>query len=585
MLRQIAILIATTAALSGCIRRSSAPENSIQYPLRINLKSLDPSQASDAAISEVLPNMFEGLLQYHYLKRPLTVIPSLADGMPQVSKDGLTHTFKIKSGVHFHDSEVFPEGKGREVTADDFVYSFKRVADRKTQSDGFWIFDGKIVGLNEWREKLAKGEAKFDDPVEGLQAPDAHTLVIKLKAPYYQLYYVLTMGYAAVVPREAVEKYGVEFMNHPVGTGPYVFESWIRGNKVVLTRNPNWHGETYPTEGEEGDKEKGLLVDAGKPLPFVDKLVFHEIPEDQPRWLNFMKGSVDLAEIPKDNYDAAIENKTQLKPNLVMRGAQLSIFPGGDITYLAFNMADPLLSKNVNLRRALAMAFDTQMMIEKFYNNRAIAAHSPILPGMESYDPEFKNPWNEYNIDKAKALLAKAGFPGGKGLPPLEYSINASTTANQMSEFVQQQFAKIGVKVTILANSWPQFQDRIRHKKAQLFGIAWIADYPDPQNMFQLLYGKNVSPGPNSANYENQEFDALYEQALKLPPGPTRAKVYQKMRDIFADQMPWIPQAHRLGYMVYQGWVKNFKKDVIVKGGYKYMRVDLDKKRELKGNK
>ena len=288
MFRQTIVILSVFMSALGCTKSSSVPENSIQYSLNINLKSLDPGQSADEVTNEVIPNIYESLLEYNYLKRPLQLEPSLAAEMPQVSKDGLTHTIKIKPGVHFQDSEVFPEGKGRELTAQDFVYSWKRLADPKTQSDGFWIFDGKIKGLNEWRDKLVKGEANYDTPIEGLETPDAHTLVIKLTRPYFQLHYVLTMTYSAAVPREAVTKYGAEFMNHPVGTGPFAFESWIRGNKVVLKKNPTWSGQAYPNEGEAGDQEKGLLADAGKPMPFVDKLVFFELPEDQPRWLNMM---------------------------------------------------------------------------------------------------------------------------------------------------------------------------------------------------------------------------------------------------------------------------------------------------------
>jgi ABC-type transport system substrate-binding protein len=501
--------------------------------------------------------------------------------MPTVSKDGLTHTFKIKKGIRFHDSEAFPGGKGREVTAEDFIYSWKRLADPSTKSEGWWIFDGKIKGLNEWREKVTKGEANYDTPVEGLSAPDANTLVIRLTQPYYQLQYVLTMNYTSVVPKEAVAKFGAEFLNHPVGTGPFVFESWIRGNKVVLNKNPNWHGETYPSEGEEGDKEKGLLADAGKPLPFIDKLVFLEIPEDQPRWLNFMKGATDISKIPKDNFDAAIKDKA-LRPELAEKGIQLQIYTDPEVVYIGFNMEDPLIGKNADLRRALAMAYDGVTAMEKFYNNRAIIAQSMIAPGMEGYDPNFKNPNKEYNIAKAKEFLKKAGYPDGKGLPILEYSDSGGTTGRQMTEYLAQQWEKIGVKLNIVSNSWPQFTDRLRNKKAQIFGLAWAADYPDPQNMMQLFYGPNASPGPNNTNFKNKEFDALYDKTLKLPPGPERTALYKKMRDIFVQQMPWIPTVHRVGYMVNHGWVRNLKRHSTIHGMFKYLRVDVDKKKELK---
>jgi ABC-type transport system substrate-binding protein len=151
-----------------------------------------------------------------------------------------------------------------------------------------------------------------------------------------------------------------------------------------------------------------------------------------------------------------------------------------------------------------------------------------------------------------------------------------------MAEYLQQQWAKIGVKVNIVSNSWPQFTDRLRNKKAQIFGLAWVADYPDPQNMMQLFYGPNASPGPNNTNFQNKEFDALYTKALKIGPGPERNVLYQKMRDIFVDQLPWIPTVHRQSYLLTQGWLKNAKRHQTIHGMFKYLRVDTAKKKELK---
>lgn len=568
-------------SLVGCTRNSGGNENVLNRSLTANLKGMDPIYASDLYTNEVISNMYETLLQYHYLKRPLELEPLLAAEMPKVSKDGLTHTFKIKKGVKFHDNEAFPEGKGRDLTSKDFIYAWKRLADPRNASDGFWIFDGKIKGLNEWREKIRKGEADYDTEIEGLQAPDDQTLVIKLTKPYFQLHYVLAMPYSAPVAREVVEKYGKEFLNHPVGTGPYVLDSWTRNSKVVLTKNPNWHGGKYPSEGEEGDKEAGLLKDAGKDLPFIDKVVFHEIIEDQPRWLNFMRGDLDFAGIPKDNFDSTVKGD-KLSEDLTSKGISLIITEEPDVTYTAFNMLDPVLGKNVNLRRAISHAMDTKTLLEKFYNGRGIPAHSPIPPGIDGYEKDFVNPYKKFDLEAAKSYLKKAGYPNGKGLPTIEYSTTNSTTARQMAEYVQQNLAAIGINLKINATSWPQFTDKIRDKKAQMWGIAWSADYPDAENFLQLLYGQNISPGPNGSNYQNKEFDRLYEQALKLPPGPKRTELYKKMKRIFVEDLPWITGIHRKGYVLSHDWVENFKPHAIINGNAKYLKIDAKKKAELK---
>ncbi|HMN68708.1 MAG TPA: ABC transporter substrate-binding protein [Bdellovibrionales bacterium] len=582
MVRILGAALASLFILSACTKKSADTANTFQYALRQNLPSMDPAMASNLYANEVLPNIYEGLLEYNYLKRPYTLQPNLAAAMPESSKDGLVHTFKIKPGVKFQDNDAFPDKKGREVTAEDFIYSWKRLADPATKSEGWWIFDGKIKGLNEWRDKVGKdASVTYDTPVEGLQAVDKHTLKITLSKPFFQLYYVLAMTYASVVPKEVVDKYGQEFMNHPVGTGPYMFESWVRGNKVVLVRNPNWRGGTYPSEGMPEDQANGLLADAGKPIPFIDKIIFHEVPEDQPRWLNLMKGNYDYGQIPKDSFDAAVV-EGKLRPELEQKGYGLIVTDQLDVVYQGFNMEDPILGKNVELRRALSYAYDQKTANQKFYNNRVTDAQSVIVPGMDGYDPNFKNPYKEYNLEKAKAALKKAGYPDGKGLPPIEYNFSSSTTGRQMAEFAAQQYAQIGVKLNLIGNSWPQFQDRLRNKKAQMFGIAWSSDYPDPENNFQLLYGPNVSPGPNSANYANKEFDALYEAAAKLPPGAKRTELYKKMRDIFVRDMPWIPTVHRQQFTVRNGWLMNLKPDDTVSGWFKYLRIDETKKKELK---
>lgn len=578
--------VALSFIATGCTSKVDDKDTTLNIAVKANVKGLDPLRANDLYSSMVIAQMFEGLLQYHYLKRPLELQPALADGMPVASADGLTHTFKIKKGVKFHDNAAFKDGKGRELVAQDFIYSFKRLADPKNGSEGFWIFDGKIKGLNEWAAAMKDGKATYDTPVEGLSAPDANTLVIKLIKPYYQLYYVLAMPFAGAVPKEAVDKYGEEFLNNPVGTGPFMLKNasdWVRNNKITLVKNPTWRGEQFPSEGEAGDKEKGLLEDAGKPLPFAEKLVFTELLEDPPRWQNFMKGNFEYVEIPKDNFETTVQktDRKKLIPDLTAKGMTLDVTPNLDVTYIGFNMKDPILGKNKALRHAMAMAQDNATLIDKFYNGRGILAQGPIPPGISSYDANFKNPY-AYNLEKAKAELAKAGFPGGKGLAELTYESLSDSTARQQSEFLVQNMAAIGIKVRVNPNTWPQFQEKIKTGKAQFFGIAWGADYPDAQNFFQLFYSKNASPGPNDSAFSNAEFDKLYEQALNLPPGAARDALYVKMRDIVVEESPWLFNIHRESYKVLQGWLKNFKWSDIGNDFPKYLRVDPKKRAELK---
>lgn len=573
-------LVAITISLVfnlGCTKKKEAPRNYVSHSFNSTIKGLDPVQASDVYMHEVVAQINEGLYQYHYLKRPFELEPLLAEGMPEVSKDGLTYTFKIKKGVRFADDAAFPEGKGREVTAEDFIYSWKRVADPANHGEGFWIFDGKIKGLNEWRN--TKPKVDYSASIEGLQAPDKHTLVVKLTKPYYQFMYVLAMSYTMVVPREAVEKYGAEYLNHPVGTGPFMLKEWVRNSKVVLVRNPNFRGETYPTEGAPGDKEAGLLADAGKPIPFVDEVIYNELPEDQPRWLTFLKGNADFNTPPKDNFEQMVQGDN-LKEEWVKKGLKLLKGPELDVVYDVLNTEDPILGKSKYLRQAMSLAVDRKAMIEKLYNGRALVAEGPIPPNIEGYDPAFKSPYSEYNVEKAKELLKKAGL----GDKPIEinYETTNSATARQFAEFVQQQMGAIGIKLNIKINTWPEMMEKNKKKKAQMFGMAWQGDYPDAENFLQLFYGPNEAPGPNSSNFKNKEFDELYKKAAVLPAGAERTKIYQRMRDIVVEEVPWIFKAHRLMYMVHHGWLHNLKYDKLIATRMKYLRVDTEKRVEMK---
>lgn len=571
----LAALVAT-----ACTKKVDDKDTTLNIS-SLNIKGLDPIRASDLYSGTAIAQLFDGLLEYHPLKRPYALQPAMAEALPEVSKDGLTYTFKIKKGVRFVDDAAFPDGKGREVTSEDFIYSWKRLADPRLASDGFWIFDGKIKGLNEWVAAVKAEKADYTTPVEGLQAPDKNTLVVKLTQPYHQLLWVLAMPYASVVAKEAVDKYGAEIINHPVGTGPYKLENWVRNSKIEMVRNPNFREDKYPSDGAEAsDAEKGYTADAGQKVPFNDKLVIHEITEDSPRWQNFMKGNLDVTVIPNDNFDSTIKDN-KLVSGMTEKGIKLDITPQLDVTYIAFNNQDKTLAKK-ELRQALAYANDAETSVQKFYNGRAIVAQSPIPPGIDSYDDSYKNPMQKRDVEKAKALLAKAGYKDGKGLPELTYETLSDAKSRQMGEFFVQNMADIGVKVKIATNTWPQFQEKIKTGQAQIWGIAWGADYPDAQNFYQLFYGKNLPPGPNDSRYASKEFDKIYDQTLTMPPGPARTALYHKLRDILAEDTPWIYNVHRLRYAVVHGWVSNYKYNDISSDFLKYVKIDPKKRAELK---
>ncbi len=577
----VSIALACSAlGLGGCTKKQDEVPKTFHFVALSKIKTLDPVRSDDVYASVEVGHAYEGLLQYHYLKRPLELIPNLAESMPEVSADGRTITFKIKKGVLFQDDPCFKEtgGKGRELVAEDFIYSWKRLADPKNLSPSWWILDGKVVGATEWHDEAVKaGVSDYSKPIEGLKALDPYTLQIRLKQRTVQFLYNLAMDQMFVTPHEAVEMYGNDFGTHAVGTGPFRLESYSQ-EKVIWRKNPTFRKELYPSEGEPGDKEAGLLAEAGQPLPRADRVITHVVEESQPRWLGFLAGEFDFSDIPKDNYSTAIAPNKELVPELKAKGIVLSKNYRLDVTHTTFNLYDPLFAKNKLLRQALSLAFDSNRYIDLFYNGRAIPAQGPIPPGIAGYDPSLVNPYRQFNLAKAKELLAKAGYPEGKGLPTLELLVPSTTTDRQDAEFAEQMFAPLGVKTKIEMSSWPEFDKKMKDRKGHLWNFGWQADYPDAENFLQLFYSKNVSPGPNDSSYSNPEYDALFEKALSLPDGPERKAVHKKMVAMLMEDAPWIFNAHRIIYIVAQPWITGLKSSLLDHGRVKYIGVDLAKK-------
>ena len=567
-------------------KRAKDPPNTIYAALGARVKSLDPIYADDAYTNPSVAKVYETLFQYHYLKRPLQLEGLLAKRMPKWSKDRKKLTIDLKQGVLFQDDPCFKEtkGKGRELIASDVVYSLMRLADPNLRAAGWWILDGKIAGLNEWRK--ASREAKKSDysqKISGLIAKDRYTLEITLTRPSEQFLFRLAMQFTAVVPREAVDMYGEDFRRSPVGTGPYVFDR-KRSNlssKLVFKRNPTYRKETYPSQGEASDQKNGLLADAGKPLPLNDKVVMEIFQETQPMWLKFMAGDLDLSGIPKDNFSSVIESDGSLSEEMKNQGVRLITAFDPDFTFVGFNMTDPILGKNINLRRAISRAYDVKPIIEIFFNGRAIAAKGPIPPGLSGYSEKHKNPYRDFNIAEAKKLMIKAGYGPGKKPPRLEYITNVSTTGRQMSDLLKKQMAEIGIDLKVNLTTWPEFQKAINNKKAQIFGMAWRGDYPDAENFLQLFYSKNFPPyGSNYYFYKNPKFDALYEKSLRLRPGPERRKLYEKMNLMVMSEVPAIFSAHRIRYALIRPWLKNYKMIDFEHNFVKYYRVDPELRKQ-----
>ena len=591
----LAGLLPGSLLLSGCGRGNLADQGrggeSVLYSQTARIRGLDPASAGEVSSSMAISRIYEGLLEYDYLARPYKVRPNLAEAMPEISPDGLTYTFRIRKGIYFQDDPCFPGGKGRELVAGDFVYSIKRVADVKNASSGFWVFNKRIKGINAFHEASQKPEpTDYGMEVEGLRTPDDHTLVIELAKPYPQLLYVLAMSYGFAVPREAVEYYGKDFSNHPVGTGPYVLVRWRRNSRIEFARNPKWaetgRVERYPSAGTPQQRAAGLLDDAGKPIPFIDRVVQYVIDDSSTAWMMFLSGQLSFTAISRDNWDAVITGDKKLSDSLARRGIELISAPTLDVYYIGFNWDDPVVGSSPDpeedmrhrkLRQALSCAYDFDRM-NRFMNYRLYPLSGPVPEPLAGSLKE-PSPYR-FDLEKARRLLAEAGYPDGRDPKTgrrLELSIElggADPNTRQRMELLADMYQRIGVVLKANYNTWPAFIEKMNRRQSQMFQLGWVADYPDAENFLQLFYGGNESPGPNHSNYRNPEFDRLYEQIRTMQDSPARTAKYERMAAIVVEDCPWIFMYQPMSFALKHDWIKNYLPHDFPYGMGKYLRID-----------
>ncbi|MHC4636236.1 MAG: ABC transporter substrate-binding protein [Planctomycetota bacterium] len=576
--------------ISGCDGSSSPqdPNEMVLYTsLTSKVRGLDPGDIGDVTSAKVAGQIFECLYQYHYLKRPYELIPQLAEAMPEVSEDNLEYRIRIKKGIYFHDDKCFPDGKGRELKAGDFVFAWKRVANIKYFSKNWWIFDGRIVGLDEFREYTKnckkREDVDYSRPVEGLQCPDDYTLVIKLTKPWPQIIYLLAHQPTAPMAKEAVDHYGKSIVNHPVGTGPYKLKVWNRGSYMEMVRNPGFRDQFYPAEGMPDDEKYSFLSDSGKKLPMVDRLFFIIMEESQPMWLQFMRGKLDAAVIPKDNFGQAITASRGLTEEMMKRNIHLKTFKDPSTFWIGFNMEDPVVGTNKPLRKAISYSIDRKKYIRIFWNNRDDMAYGFIPPVMKAYNSEIEKFGISYDPAKASEYVKEAEEVHGGELPKLILSTGGTDSlSRQICQFYKRCFDDVGLDIDIEYMDWPTFQDKVKTKSTQMFTLGWVADYPDAENFLQLFYSKNASPGTNNFNYSSTEFDRIYEKVSIMTDSPERTELYRKAELMVIEDYPAVFINHRVAYILHHDWVYNYKPHVFQYGLGKYRRMDMEKRSDYK---
>lgn len=584
-------VLALWTAVGGC-RKASQPADGkmvIRLPLFTRIQTLDCGNLTDVYSLSIASQIYESLYEYHYLKRPVELVPLLAEEMPEISDDHLTYTIRIRKGVFYHDDPCFPNGRGRQVKAQDFVFALKRIANVKYMSQRWPDWNGRIVGLDEFRE-YTKGfqresDVDYSRDLEGLRALDDWTLQLKLTKPWPQLVWYLASAVTAPVPREAVDYYGKDILYHPVGTGPFRLKVWKRGFYIELVRNETWHGGTYPTEGEPSDRENGYLEDAGRPLPFADAIVYRMIEELQPAWLMFLRGDLDIMQVFKDNFSQAVNPDTlTATPEMSDRGIRLLVFDDPSVFWVGFNMQDPVLGKNKPLRMAISRAIDRQAAIRLFFNGIHKVACGYLPPGLEEYDPNIVHTeYAKYDPAEARALLEEARRIHGGPIPPLTMAIpGTSNLDRQMGQFMQKYLADVGPQLRVDYMDWPTYLDGLNKGKLQMFFSGASPSIPDSLDMLMAFCSWNAGYGGNHFFYSNPEFDDLYRQAEPMFPGPERTRLCRRMERVMLEDYPAVFLNHRVAIAIVHDWYKNAKPHTFSYNTAKYRKIDLEKRSRYK---
>ena len=577
---------------SGAQAQTQTQDKVLHMFLSTSETGLDPAVASDNATLSLLENLFDPLLRYDYLARPAMLRPNTAVAMPTVSSDGLTYTFRIRPGIHFTPDPAF-KGRKREVTAADYVYSLKRLYDPALKSPWAYMFEGKIAGDAALRERFGP-----DVPVAGLQALDRYTLRIRLTAPDNNFLFYLATAASSVVAREVIEAYPGQAGNHPIGTGPFMLGEWKRSDRIVLLANPDSTAVFAATPGDDPQDRAIAAALNGKRLPRVDRVEVRIAEEFQGRMLGFLNADYDYLEQIPESMTEMVVHDGALKPELAARGIVLSRFPVLQTYYMWMNMTDPVVggySKDrIALRRAISMAYNSAEDIALLKKGFAIKAESPLPPNVRGYDPSYRSPV-PYDPALANALLDRHGYdkrdpdgfrraPDGKPLTLTMHS-EATVGGRLRDELWRKCLNAIGVRVVFKSDKKTEIIKASRLGTVQMFESNWIADFPDGDNFYQLLYGPNAGRA-NYARFNLPQYNVRYEKARLLQDGAERNRLYFEMNQLLHAYNPWVPLTHVLSGDLRHPWLKNYKRHPVEFTNWRYLDIDVAQRaRSVRGKR
>lgn len=555
-----------------------------------SVRSFDPVKVADVISGDIAGHFYEPLFNYRYGGKADETFPQLAADFPKVSEDGLTYTFPIRTGVHYWDpqegsKQIWPEtdGKGPEVTAHDFVYAWKRMANAQLAAPSFSTFlQGNVVGLDDfydYSQNAPAGKVDYSRKVEGLQALDDHTLQVKLTKPIPNfVQYCAYMG-LAVMNKDAVdrlEKSGQTLREHPIGTGPYGLKRYVVDQRVELAANPYYRGKP--------DVNGGTVVPEAERIPKIKKIQFDYFPETLSAWHLFLQGRYDVMAPPKETFAGAVDIRTKtVNPELAKQHITLKVRPDPGLFYLQFNMRDPVIGKSKALRQALSLAIDRERYIRVYRSGRGLVGTGILPPDVALFDQNYQSKWTKFDMALARDKVAEAKRELGGTIPPLTIQMSGTDTDDrQIAEFFMTAWRDIGIDCKADYNDYARYLEMIDTKQYQITYTGWIQDYPDEKTYLALFDARLVEPpGSNSSSFVNADYQATLEKAFGIPRSPERDKMYLHMRDILDEELPVAAVFYPMVYSLRYDWLEGYKEPKLTSGFYAYQTLDTKRRREI----
>ena len=553
-MKKIYLLLCTISILfSGCSEKKNNRERYLRFGSAGVIKSLDPALGADLVSRNMCGVIYDTLLQYDYPDIPYRLEPSMLAEMPEISADGRTYTFKLRKDLYFHEAEIFKDKQDRQVTADDVIFSFKRIIDSRRNSPVYWIFRNKLKGIDAFRKATEKDCGDEYPELEGLRKIDDFTFEITLNNSDYRFLYFLALPNCGIVSRKAAALSPRHFDVAPIGSGAFKLEKWQKGYKIQFVRYDDYREEFFPKAENAADRQRKL--------PLADGMTFYIFKRNFASWLLFLQKELDMAVLDKDNLDILDGDNGSLPDDLKAKNIKLYRTPSFELRYVGFNFRDPVLAENHKLRMALSCAYNLPRRLNH-YKGQLLPAPGPIAPGVAGSNPDWRNPCS-FDIARAEKLLAEAGYPGG--IDPktgeqltLTFDLNGTTsTHRQLGELMASDMAKIGVRIIPVLNSSPRFFAKLASGQIQLFYLSWAGDYPDAENFLQLFYGPNAN-SCNRTCFSNQKFDEMFRKIIPMPDSAERTALYRQMSDFITAETPWIFDGIPVNYQLTHSYVENF---------------------------